>query len=657
MADQPGVAFDAALLATMLGLVRPPLPTRETASLAARLVRRPRAVAGPLRGLLGEGARVLRGRSELQPGRVDRRYADRAWQGNPLFRRVAQSHIAIAEALEAVLDRAELDPGTDYRLRLAAVNLVAALAPPNFPLTNPAAMKAVLDTGGGSLTLGARRLATDLRKPPRLPARSEPSGFTLGEGLAATPGAVVLRTPVMELLQYATTTDEVKREPMLVVPSLVNKYYLTDLSPGRSLVEHLIGQGYQTFHISWVNPGPEHRRFDLDTYVAAIVEALEAVSAITGIERSHVLGVCAGGQLLSIALAHLAALEQQERVASVALTVCVMDHSEPASPTGLLNRKTAERAMAEVDRKGIVDGRRLQTVARLAAAGGQHLVGLGGALPAGRRHPEARPLPLVRGHDEPARRARARPDGADAREPADQARLVQRARHPDRPRQGEDRRLHHCRVDRQPYTLEVLLPDDEHARLAQPLHAGPGRSPAGHPAPAGRPPGRLHHRRRDAARSRRLAGEGQAPRGQLVGALGRVARPPLHRHPPRSRGRWATTSTRRSSPPPAATSASASTEARGRRRPPFVEPAARAACPGYLAGMRRGIAAVVAGAVAGLGWLAAGAAGQGSPPVGASPTRTLRVPSETMLPTIPVGGTVETNDAAYLHMHPQIGTS
>jgi poly(3-hydroxyalkanoate) synthetase len=165
----------------------------------------------------------------------------------------------------------------------------------------------------------------------------------------------------MELLQYGTATDEVKREPMLVVPSLVNKYYLTDLSPGRSLVEHLIGSGYQTFHVSWVNPGPEHRRFDLATYVAAIAEALEAVSAITGAERSHVLGVCAGGQLLSIALAHLAALGGQERVASLALTVCVMDHSEPASPTGLLNRKTAERAMAEVDRRGIVDGRRLQT--------------------------------------------------------------------------------------------------------------------------------------------------------------------------------------------------------------------------------------------------------------------------------------------------------
>src|SRR4051794_24039330 len=295
VADQPGVAFDAALLATMLGLVRTPLPARESASLAARLARHPRRAARPLRGLLGEGARVLRGSSSLDPGRLDRRYADRAWKGNPLFRRVAQGHLAVGAALEELLDAAELDPGTDYRLRLAAVNLVAALAPPNFPLTNPAAMKAVLDTGGASLALGARRLATDLRRPPRLPARSEPSGFELGRELAATPGAVVLRTPVMELIQYAPATGEVKTEPLLVVPSLVNKYYLTDLAPGRSLVEHLIGQGYETFHISWVNPGPEHRRFDLDTYVAAIVEALDAVAATTGREPTPRPRVGAGG--------------------------------------------------------------------------------------------------------------------------------------------------------------------------------------------------------------------------------------------------------------------------------------------------------------------------------------------------------------------------
>ena len=95
-----------------------------------------------------------------------------------------------------------------------------------------------------------------MRSPPRLPSRSNPTELRLGTDVAATPGAVVLRTDAMELLQYAPTTERVHREPLLVVPSLVNKYYLTDLSPGRSLVEHLVGAGFEVFHMSWLNPGP-----------------------------------------------------------------------------------------------------------------------------------------------------------------------------------------------------------------------------------------------------------------------------------------------------------------------------------------------------------------------------------------------------------------
>ena len=153
---------------------------------------------------------------------------------------------------------------------------------------------------------GTRRLVDDMSAPPRLPARSEPSEFKLGKDLAATPGTVVLRTPAMELIQYRARTPRVRSEPILVVPSLVNKYYLTDLSPGRSLVEYLLDGGYEVFHLSWINPGREHHGFDLDTYIAAIVEGIETTRAISRAERVHTVGVCAGGQLLTIALAHLA---------------------------------------------------------------------------------------------------------------------------------------------------------------------------------------------------------------------------------------------------------------------------------------------------------------------------------------------------------------
>jgi polyhydroxyalkanoate synthase len=359
VADQPGVAFDAALLA--LGMARRPPGLRDGAALAARLARRPQRVARPLATLAADGVRIARGTSELEPWRKDRRYADSAWKGNPLFRGLAQGHAAVGAALESLVEAAGLDPAGEYRIRLGLDNAHAALAPANFPLTNPGAWKAAIDTGGGSLARGLRRLAEDMREPPRLPARSDPSDLRLGVELAATPGAIVMRTPAMELIQYEASTPEVHAEPLLIVPSLVNKYYLTDLSPGRSLVEHLVAAGFEVFQMSWLNPTAAQRGFDLDTYIAAILDALGAVETITGTARTHALGVCAGGQLLSIAAAHLAATGAQERLASITLPVAVLDHSEPASPTGLVSRESAERAMKRIERKGIVDGRELSS--------------------------------------------------------------------------------------------------------------------------------------------------------------------------------------------------------------------------------------------------------------------------------------------------------
>jgi polyhydroxyalkanoate synthase len=198
-----------------------------------------------------------------------------------------------------------------------------------------------------------------MSSPPRLPARSEPSDFELGEDLAATPGTVVFRTAAMELIQYRARTPRVRSEPIVVVPSLVNKYYLTDLSPGRSLVEYLLDGGYEVFHLSWINPGPEQRHFDLDTYIAAIEEGIEQTRAISKAQRVHAVGVCAGGQLLTIALAHLAARGEQYQIASMMLTVAILDHSDPTSPTGLLNRESAEAAIGRIERAGFVDGREM----------------------------------------------------------------------------------------------------------------------------------------------------------------------------------------------------------------------------------------------------------------------------------------------------------
>ncbi len=358
--DAPGPAFDTALLSAALGMARRPVAGRETLALARRLARRPQVAVRPAAGLVAETGRILAGGSGATPWKSDRRYSDQAWRGNPVFRRMAQLHAVAGDALESVVDGANLDPDADYKLQIALSNLVAALSPANFPLSNPASLKAVIDTGGANLVTGARRFYKDMRTPPRLPARSDPDDFELGVDVAASPGAVVLRTELMELIQYGTSTEEVRMEPMLIVPSVVNKFYLTDLAPGRSLVEFAVGRGQQTFSISWRNPGPEQRHLDLDSYIAAIVEALDAVLSITGAERAHTLGVCAGGQLLTIAVAHLAAKGLQQRVASMSLPVCVVHHGEPGSLTGLLTRESADLASAAAMRQGVVKGAALQ---------------------------------------------------------------------------------------------------------------------------------------------------------------------------------------------------------------------------------------------------------------------------------------------------------
>jgi polyhydroxyalkanoate synthase len=357
IADRSGAVINTAFVASALGVARRP-PLRAGVKVAAALLRRPQLVAKPLRNLVGEAAKIATGRSELAPWSTDRRYDDPSWRTNPLARALAQGHLASVQALDDYLGQVELDEGTDYRVRLAVTNIAEALAPPNFPLLNPAALKKVLDTGGQNLLVGAGRFIEDMREPPRVPARADGSGFTLGVDVAATPGAVVQRTPVFELIQYESSTPQVQDRPLLIVPSVVNKFYLTDLSQGRSLAEHAVESGYQTFSLSWVNPDKTHRDFGLDTYIGAIADALETVAAISGSPSTHVVGVCAGGQLASIAAAYLAGTGR-DLVATLTLLVCVMDHADEAAPTGLLSREAAELAIRPIERRGFVDGRKL----------------------------------------------------------------------------------------------------------------------------------------------------------------------------------------------------------------------------------------------------------------------------------------------------------
>ena len=248
-----------------------------------------------LGGLLREVALVLAGRSDRKPDPADRRFLDETWRDHPLYRRWMQAYLASREAVLGLVDEVDLDEKSRERGRFALTLLVEALAPTNTLLGNPGAIKRAFETGGASLWRGAGHLLADLRTNAGLPSQVDQRPFAVGRNLATTPGAVVHQSEVLELLQYRPQTGEVFERPILLIPPQVNKFYVTDLAPGRSLVEFLVKQGFQTFVVSWRNPTPAQRDWGLDTYIQALLDALDVIAEITGSRDVNLLGACAGG--------------------------------------------------------------------------------------------------------------------------------------------------------------------------------------------------------------------------------------------------------------------------------------------------------------------------------------------------------------------------
>ncbi len=344
------------------GILRRVNPGGSGLRLAAKLAVRPGLVAGRGRQLAGELARVAAGRSQVQPARRDRRFADPGWTGNPLLRRAMQAYLAAAQTAEGVVAEAGLDEADSERVGFALTNIIDALAPSNNPLLNPAAAKAAIDTGGGSALTGLRHFLADMAVPPRVPSMVEPDAFEVGVDLAVTPGSVVMQTPVFELIQYRPATTTVRQIPLLIVPPVINKFYVMDLAPGRSMVEYLVGQGLQVFMISWRNPDARHAKWDLDTYGQAILDAMDAATRITGSEQTVLAGACSGGIIAAMVAAHLARTGQQDRIAALTLMVTVLDQAHAGLASAVVDERTARLAAAASRARGYLDGRSLAEV-------------------------------------------------------------------------------------------------------------------------------------------------------------------------------------------------------------------------------------------------------------------------------------------------------
>jgi polyhydroxyalkanoate synthase subunit PhaC len=361
-AEELAAPLDLLLTSSAVGVAERMMPNVSWSRFALALARRPRTLASRARELSALLRSIAEGRSELAPAKGDKRFADPAWQGNPLLKATMQAYLATNDTINALFSDAELDWRDAERIRFVLDVLTEALAPSNNPLLNPLAYKALIDTGGRSAVRGFRHFLADMASAPRVPSMVAPDAFTLGDTVAATPGAVVFRNEALELIQYTPQTDEVLTVPLLMIPPVINKFYVLDIAPGRSMIEYFLRQGQQVFAISWRNPTAEQRDWGFDSYGQAILDALEAVEQITGSDRTHLQASCSGGILAAMTVAHLTAIGQADRLASLTLMVTVLDQRKAGFAAAAIDEELANIAIALSARKGYLDGRSLAEV-------------------------------------------------------------------------------------------------------------------------------------------------------------------------------------------------------------------------------------------------------------------------------------------------------
>jgi polyhydroxyalkanoate synthase len=290
------------------------------------------------------------------PAKGDRRFADPAWSDEPVYDYLKQAYLLAARQLQDFVAVAPVDDATRAQVDFASRQMMNALAPTNFPHTNPQVARRTIESGGLSLMTGLSNLLEDVGKGQGLVSRRAPNDFELGVNVAATPGAVVFRNDLMELIQYAPTTDKVYRRPLLFVPPLVNKYYLFDLTPKASYLKWLVDQGHTVFVISWANPDESHADTGMDAYVKdGVVAALDAVEAATGETDADLVSYCLGGTLSAMTLAYLAQTGRADRVASATLIATLVDFGDMGEWSVFTNEADLNAFDRYLDDKGYVE--------------------------------------------------------------------------------------------------------------------------------------------------------------------------------------------------------------------------------------------------------------------------------------------------------------
>lgn len=290
----------------------------------------------------------------------DKRFANPAWSQNPFLLGMAESYLDSARAAMALVESSQLPELTRRKARFAMQMLSDAIAPSNVPWMNPAVVGEAMNTGGMSLVRGMQSFMNDVATNDGKPRQVDATKFVLGGNLAATPGRIVYRNDLIELIAYEPQTAQVHAIPLLCSPPWINKYYVMDLAPGRSFIEWAVLHGHQTFSISYRNPDASMAELQIADYLSrGLLAALDAIERITGAKQTNIAALCLGGTLTLVLLAYLAAHGMGDRIASATLTNTLVDFSEPGELGIFTDESSIARLEAKMGEAGYLDSKEM----------------------------------------------------------------------------------------------------------------------------------------------------------------------------------------------------------------------------------------------------------------------------------------------------------
>jgi polyhydroxyalkanoate synthase len=295
--------------------------------------------------------------ADERPKEKDRRFASPAWRSNPAFDWMRQSYALIADHMLRGVDALEgVDERTRAQLKFATAGFVDAMSPSNFAVTNPEVIEKTIETRGQNLLTGLTNMLSDIGRGQL--THTDGTAFEVGRNLAATPGKVVKRTDLYELIQYAPTTETVLATPLLIFPPWINRFYILDLTPEKSFIRWAVGQGITVFMVSWKSADASMAEVMWDDYVAAQVEAIDTVRELLDVPAVHTVGYCVAGTTLAATLAWLAAKEQADKVASATFLTAQVDFTKAGELLHFVDDEQL-KLIATLSPKGFLDGRYL----------------------------------------------------------------------------------------------------------------------------------------------------------------------------------------------------------------------------------------------------------------------------------------------------------